>query len=83
MEMLHDAASPPPQKKQKKTRMHFSMMRTARLLTLSRSVRSDGGGRGSAQLPRMQISLHGCRPPSPWMQTPPPPGCRPPCEQND
>ena len=59
--------------------MHFSMMRTALLLTVSRSVRSDGGGGGgSAQLPRMQISLHGCRPPSPWMQTPLPPDADPP-----
>ena len=51
-----------------KTRMHSSRMRTAHLLTVSRSIPcvSGGGGEGLPNSP-------GCRPPwrqSPWMQTP-------------
>ena len=51
----------------KYTRMHSGKMRTARLLTLSRSIRWGGG------LPTPPEADHSQRQTFPWMQSPPPP----------
>ena len=61
-----------------KTRMHFSRMRTARLLTISCSARRGGSAHPPDADPPLDPILPGCRPPLHSLDAEPPlPGCRP------
>ena len=68
------------------TRMHSSRMRTARLLTVSRSIPCRSRGSTHPSTPRMQTPPPPDPEPPPWMHTPwrlTPPDPDPPCGQNE